>query len=320
MTTPDISIIMSVYNGAQYLRGCLDSILFQTEQNYEFIIINDGSTDSTGNILNSCNDSRLIVVEQENLGLTKSLNRGLQLAKGKYIARIDADDQVEPDRLQKQKHFLCDNRDIVLVGSNALLIDETGETIGKTNLPLSHHEIIANLEAFKPVFVHSSIFFRKEEITQIGGYNERFTRSQDSDLYLRLSQSYKLANLKEPLVKLRVTIGSMTYGHVDVQRKMGLAALINHYRRKEGLEDFSVAEESQWQAFLKELDTWFADKGFGKKAEAKKWFRNFRTLIQKKKCSAAFKALYFSFINDPIFWAYKDIGIKIPEDISKFIV
>lgn len=315
----DITVLMSVYNGEEWLKGAINSILGQSEDDFEFIIINDGSTDNTSMILESYDDKRLLIVNQENMGLTKSLNIGLQLAKGKYIARIDADDQADPDRLKIQKQFLNDNPDIVLAGSNVLLIDETDEDIGKTNFPLSYSTIKTHLETFKPVFVHSSFFFRKKEIIQIGAYNERFTKSQDFDLILRLSQSFKLANLKEPLVKLRMTIDSMSYCCDNLQKKMGLAAIINHYRRKMGLEDFTVASESQWQAFLRELDVWFDEKEFGRKAEAKKWFRNFRTLIWKKKYSLAVKSLYLSFRNDPFFWAYKDIGIKIPKDLLKFM-
>ncbi len=316
----DISVLMSVFNGEEWLKETINSILDQSENNFEFIIINDGSTDNTYKVLESYDDDRLVIIHQKNMGLTKSLNRGLELARGKYIARIDADDQSESDRLQKQLMFLDENPDIVLVGSNALLIDEAGENIGKTNLPLSHYELIADLEAFKPVFVHSSIFFRKEEIMGIGGYNDRFIKSQDSDLFLRLSQSFNLANLEESLVKLRITVDSISYHLNYMQRKMGLAALINHYRRQNSLEDVSIASESRWQAFMEELDTWFLDKKLDKKAEAKKWFRKFRTLIRQKKYYAAIKSLYLSFRSDQLFWAYKDIGIKIPEDIRKFIV
>lgn len=310
---------MSVYNNSQYLSDCIESILSQSEGNFEFIIINDGSTDETPDVLDSYSDARLVILHQNNTGLTKSLNRGLRMAKGKYIARIDADDQALQDRFKKQNKFLEKNTNIALVGSNALLIDDSGKNIGKTKLPLSHNELVTKLEALKPAFVHSSIFFRRETIEKMGGYNERFTKTQDYDLYLRLSQSYNLANLEDPHVKLRLSVNSLSHSSDNLQKKMGLAAIINHYRRKKGLEDFTVSTEGQWNFFLDELEIWFKDKRFDKKTEAKKWFRDFRSLMKRKKIYSALKSLFLAFRNDLFFLTYKDIGIKIPTDIERFM-
>jgi len=118
MDRPKISVIMSVYNGEKYLREAIESILNQTFRDFEFIIINDGSTDKTSEILSSYNDPRIVIINNKrNIGLTKSLNKGLKMVKGEYIARQDADDVSLPERLERMVNFLDMNRDVGLLGS-----------------------------------------------------------------------------------------------------------------------------------------------------------------------------------------------------------
>ena len=116
---PLISVVMSVYNGEKYLKRSIDSILNQTFKDFEFIIINDGSTDKSLEIIKSYDDDRIVLIDQENKGLTKSLNIGIKTASGKYIARQDADDVSLPDRLKKQVDFLEVREDVVLLGCRA---------------------------------------------------------------------------------------------------------------------------------------------------------------------------------------------------------
>ena len=122
---PKVSVLMSVYNGEKYLKEAIKSILGQSFKDFEFIIINDGSIDKTEKIIKVFNDKRIVLINQENIGLTKSLNNGLKLAQGDYIARMDADDVALSYRLEKQVKFLDSNPHIFLVGSSCYLINES---------------------------------------------------------------------------------------------------------------------------------------------------------------------------------------------------
>ena len=154
LVNPIVTVLMSVYNGERYLNEAIDSILAQTFTDFEFLIIDDASTDSTPKILHSYDDPRIrIVTNEENLGLTKSLNKGLALAQGEYIARMDADDISLPERLMMQLNFLIDNKTVPLVGSGAIMIDEDGKSIGKMNLPILAEDNYTHLQ-FINCFVH----------------------------------------------------------------------------------------------------------------------------------------------------------------------
>lgn len=209
-SNPEISVLMSVYNGKKYLQKSIESILNQTFSNFEFIIINDASIDNSLEIIKSFSDSRIVILNNsENLGLTKSLNIGLKQASGKYIARLDADDLSFENRLEKQLSFIKKNN-LSLIGSSAILIDELGNEIGKKIKPENPTEIKFHLLLKNP-FLHSSLFFKKEDIEKIGYYDEKFIFAQDYDLVSRLSHSgFNLGNISEPLIKYRIQKNSIT--------------------------------------------------------------------------------------------------------------
>jgi glycosyltransferase involved in cell wall biosynthesis len=198
---PDISVLMSVYNGEKYLLPAVESILQQSFQDFEFLIINDGSDDSTRDLLDSLKDSRIkIITNHKNLGLTKSLNIGLQIAAGKYIARFDSDDIAFRNRLMVQYHFLEQNPHIGVLGTNAL---SNGKYFRyKTHLPETDPVIKWKLFFMNP-FIHPAVMFRKDLVLSIGGYNEERKAGQDYDLWTRLAPKTKFANLPGTLVFLR---------------------------------------------------------------------------------------------------------------------
>ena len=137
MSFPTVSVLTSVYNGERYLRRAIDSILNQSFINFEYIIIDDGSTDSTNKIIQSFNDPRIKLIENtQNIGLTKSLNIGVKICRGDYIARIDADDISFKQRLRKQYHFLLNNMNVVLVGGQRIIKDYIHKCVWYDNLPL----------------------------------------------------------------------------------------------------------------------------------------------------------------------------------------
>lgn len=198
MSELKVSILMPVYNGESHLKEAIDSILAQSFRDFEFLIIDDGSTDETLDILNEYvrKDERVrVIINKENIGLTKSLNKGIHLANGKYIARMDADDISNPDRLKLQVEFLETNLDHGLVGSWSLEMDEKGNKsdVGR-ELPVESEKLVKDLISYNPFF-HSSIMMRKNIFEKTGLYNEEWKYAQDYELYFRISRFYKIANL-----------------------------------------------------------------------------------------------------------------------------
>ncbi|MBI5787570.1 MAG: glycosyltransferase [Candidatus Schekmanbacteria bacterium] len=202
-TNPKVSVLMSVYNGERFLRDSIESILKQTFQNFEFLIVNDGSTDRSREIILSYLNQRIKLIDNgQNIGLTRALNKGLSLAKGEYIARMDADDLSLPARLEKQAAFLDAHPETGVLGINNWIIDERGDEVRKDNRLIGHEEIMAGLLS-ENRFVHSSLMFRKKFLDMQGYYAEHYPYAQDYELILRLSEVCKLANLPEYLHKWR---------------------------------------------------------------------------------------------------------------------
>jgi len=194
----------------EWLRLSISSILEQTFTDFEFIIINDSINDSDiEKVLNfyKKRDKRIILVRnKKNIGLTKALNVGLGLAKGKYVARMDADDASSPDRLEKQFDYLESNKDIFLTGSQINLIDEKGIIIGRKRAPIDRLMVETILKK-KNCLSHPSIMFRNQKMF----YREKFYYAQDYDFYLRLiSEGKKIINLEETLLNFRLSKGSIS--------------------------------------------------------------------------------------------------------------
>ncbi|HDM77954.1 MAG TPA: glycosyltransferase [Deltaproteobacteria bacterium] len=205
MRSPKVSVIMSVYNGEKFLEEALESILKQTFPDYEFIIINDGSTDRTPQILASFDDPRLVIVNQDNRGLTVSLNRGIRLAKGTYIARMDADDISEPTRLERQVEVLDHDPDVVLVACWYKVIDEKGNVLAHRRLPTDGRQLAKLLMHDNPI-CHGSVLLRKEAIEAVGSYDENLRYAQDYDLWLRmLRKGYSFSIVPEFLYRFRIS-------------------------------------------------------------------------------------------------------------------
>ncbi|RMF92285.1 MAG: glycosyltransferase [Candidatus Schekmanbacteria bacterium] len=209
---PKLSVVMSVYNSEAGLDKTIDSILGQTFSDFEFIIVDDGSFDNTPAILSGYKekDSRIKIITQENHGLTYSLNKAISISSGKYIARQDPEDISKKDRFESQILYLEDNPDIAVVGSNYHIIDEKENIIETTNIPLTNEEISKNLIE-QNCFGHGTVMMRRESFIKIGGYDENFPYAQDYDLWLRMSEKFKLANLKKPLYLWKRSIYGTSY-------------------------------------------------------------------------------------------------------------
>lgn len=202
---PKITVLMSVFNGEKYLKEAIDSILTQTINIFEFLIINDGSTDNSRNIILSYNDPKIRLIEnQKNLGLTKSLNKGINLAKGEYIARMDSDDISLPERLEKQVSFLDNRKDIACVGCNCFIIDNNGNRTGKIDWGKERLFTLYNILICNNPVGHPMVMYRKEIVKLIGSYSENYKTCQDMELWVRLYfNGFECENIPEYLFKYR---------------------------------------------------------------------------------------------------------------------
>lgn len=210
---PSISVLISVYNGEDYIKESLDSILAQSFSNFECIIVDDGSSDSSRQMITyfQKKDPRIMpFYNAQNLGLTKSLNIGLKKCTGKYIARMDADDVCEFNRFRCQFDFLERNPDLALCGTLGWYIDEHGKKTGEKNLPLTYEEIKKKI-LHNNQFIHSSLFIKTEVLKKEGGYDEAFKTSQDYELIMRLAAKYRVVNLPDRLISWRVKRDSLSW-------------------------------------------------------------------------------------------------------------
>lgn len=211
MNAPLVSVVMAVKDGEDRIAKSIESLLNQTFNDFELIVINDGSTDNTVEIVNSFRDARIHIFSQTNRGVAISANRGLALARGRFIARQDHDDISKPTRLEKQVHFMQENPEIFLLGTAAEITNVNGFTGRYHNHPIDPRLI--NLELlFDNPFVHSSIIFRREVLRDIGLYNPHgsVTPLDDYDFISRVAFKYPVANLPEPLVEYYENSNSLT--------------------------------------------------------------------------------------------------------------
>lgn len=194
---PLISVLLPAYNEAKYLRRAVDSILAQTFKDFELILLDDGSTDETWEIIEKYLDPRLLKVRLNRMGFTSALNHGLSIARGEYIARMDGDDVSLPERLEKQVSFLDTHPDISIVGTAYYKYDALRNEQFIRRHPTTDKNIRRAMAFYHPI-CHGTVMFRKEIVNKIGGYSNLPTAS-DLELWLRASRYYKFANLDEPL-------------------------------------------------------------------------------------------------------------------------
>lgn len=222
MKEPLVSVIMPVYNGEGFLRVAIDSILNQSYNNFEFIILNDGSTDSTEQIILSYNDKRIKYVKNEiNLKLIKTLNKGISLSKGKYIARMDADDISLPTRFEEQIRVFNENSSIDIVSINSLFINENGTKISKNIRPYLSKNMIKYLSPFESIINHPSVMI-KSDILKEYKYIDNITveHIEDFDLWNRLFfNNYSAYIITDPLFLYRINSNSINHSYKEIQQE-----------------------------------------------------------------------------------------------------
>jgi len=208
---PRISVLMTAYNDAAFAKESIESILSQTFDDFEFIVVDDGSTDSTGPLLHTLSDKRLKIILTTHIGRPKALNLALAEARGEYIALQDADDIAHPERLRRQVDFLESHRSIGYLGTGLTIINEKGGRIRDYAYPSDPAEIRRLLDGMFNPLPQPSLLLRAEVLASSGGYDPFFRNSEDYDLHLRLTERHSASCLPEPLLKYRLRMNSLSH-------------------------------------------------------------------------------------------------------------
>jgi len=200
---PKVSVLLPVWNAERYLAGAIDSVLAQTFTDFELLVVDDGSTDGSGALIRRHRDRRILRIENEkNLGVTRSLNLAIQRARGRYLARMDADDRCAPERFERQVAFLDAHPRVALVASRARRIDERGAPLGVLDTPVDG-EMLRRRVRLGNCIVHGSVMMRADAVRALGGYDEAMERAEDYDLWLRIVQLHEIAALPDLLYDWR---------------------------------------------------------------------------------------------------------------------
>jgi glycosyltransferase involved in cell wall biosynthesis len=228
---PILSVLMPVYNGRDYLRPAIDSILAQSFRDFELIIVNDGSADDTQAIIDGYRDPRIVSIVQQNQGVARSLNNGLEVARGKYVRRHDADDVSTADSFEIQVRYLDLHPEYVMVCNQEAFMTASGRIAWKYRVPnqdfFKGREVVDldfshfSISSSSPV-VHGTACYRREEVIRLGKYRTEFTVSEDNDLWLRLLEKHKIAVLNQCTYFMRLHGASATQRH---------AGKIKHFRQ-----------------------------------------------------------------------------------------
>lgn len=199
-----LSVIMPVHNGSSYLVDSIKSVLIQNYSNFELIIINDGSTDNSEKIIKEFNDERIkLISNKKKSGIVYSLNKGLNISRGKFIARMDSDDICTKNRFMSQVNFLLKNQEIGLCSGHILKIDSSGKVLSKVNFPISDKDCNMHFLFGNPI-VHPAAMFKKDLALEVGGYSIGSEPAEDLDLWLKISSKSKIANLNKVLLHYRI--------------------------------------------------------------------------------------------------------------------
>jgi glycosyltransferase involved in cell wall biosynthesis len=209
---PRVSVVMPVYNGEEHLEPAVESILNQTFRELELLVIDDGSTDRTPELLQDWarSDARVRVHRQNHSGIVAALNRGCGLARAPYLARMDADDIAFPDRLAKQVSFLDEHVGVAVVGGGVEYLFDEGHRIKLKRVPTAPSEIASRLLAGKHCFVHPTVVMRADAFVAVGGYRAPFQWAEDYDLWLRMAERFDLANLEDAVLSKRIHPGQIS--------------------------------------------------------------------------------------------------------------
>ena len=251
---PLVSVVMPVRDARQFLREAIDSILEQTFSDFELLLIDDFSQDDSAAICQSycAADSRVVLLHNTERGIIGALNFGIAHARGKLIARMDADDICEPDRFARQVREFERNPAIAVLGTAASLINQSGDTIGELRYETAPAEIHRALLQ-RSCIIHPSAMMRAESVRRAGGYRNAFLRCEDYDLWLRMAAPDNMANLDAPLLRYRLHENQVTWDGFEQRILSELAAVELAKRRRAGRPDDIDTSSPIDRAALKDL-------------------------------------------------------------------
>ncbi|MFB0613851.1 glycosyltransferase family 2 protein [Aurantiacibacter poecillastricola] len=239
MSTPRVTVVMSVYNDGPFVGHAIDSMLDQTFGNFEFLIVDDRSNDDSADVIaeRAASDPRIRVLPSPEKGRIPALNTLLSAARGEWIALMDSDDYSMPDRLEKQLALADSDPRLGVIACHATLIDAAGKTIGEDPMkPLVHEEFVAALED-KPLLNHNAVIYRREAVLAVGGYHRAFIHAEDYDLWTRLIDRVRFANLPDRLVTYRLYPGQTSSRHVVAQTTNAVVSYLAYRERAAGRPD-----------------------------------------------------------------------------------
>lgn len=222
---------MPAYNAGKYIREAITSVLEQSFTDFELLIVNDGSTDDTPDIIKSFNDERMVVLSQENKGVAAALNNGLRHARAPYIARFDADDVCYPYRLQVQYDFITSHPYYSIIGSGVDYTDVNGDLIFTWQPDALSHNEIRQLSYRICPFIHSSVLYKRDIVLKAGGYNELAYTFEDHFLWAGILKHEKAFNFNQPLIKVRLNAESVT---IDEKWRTGKFRQIKYNTLRKG--------------------------------------------------------------------------------------
>jgi glycosyltransferase involved in cell wall biosynthesis len=242
MSVPAISVLMSVYNNAPHLPLAIESILAQSFGDFEFLVLNDGSTDASGAIMDDYarRDSRVRAIHQENRGLIVSLNRMIDEARAPLLARMDGDDIALPERFARQIAILGDEPDLGVLGTWVNCIDEQGRPRALTcgDQPVTDEAFLANLSLKGgPLLCHPAVMMRAEVVRSVGGYRRAYAHCEDYDLWLRLSERTRIRSLPERLMLYRHSDSQVSSRHIVAQHVGAAVSWLAYCERAAGRPD-----------------------------------------------------------------------------------
>ena len=248
-----VTVLMPVFNCESFLKSAIDSVLNQSFCDYEFLIINDGSNDNSGDIILSYNDSRINYIKNEtNLELISTLNKGIDIAKGKYIIRMDADDVSLPERIEKLVKFMDANPEVALCGS-------WFQTFGKQKQVIKYatnNDDIRVRMLHQTQFCHPSVILRKDVLKQNNYlFNLDFIHAEDYELFVRISEKHKVANIPEVLLNYRTHKTSVSFQNENVQNEHTKVIISTQFKKLK--KDFNDDDHSLYLKFAYSEFCWF---------------------------------------------------------------
>jgi glycosyltransferase involved in cell wall biosynthesis len=261
-----ISVIMACHNSSRFLDEAVTSVLGQTHSELELIVIDDSSTDDTLEIANryQSRDTRVTVLAlPTRSGPAAARNAGIRAARGKWLGILDSDDVAERSRFEEQLRVAEDHRELVMIGSDSLSIDDASRELKTNRYPTTHRGLVRRLERMGALPPHSSLIYERQVVSQLSAFNPKYAQSEDYDLWLRLSETGNLASVDKPLVRIRKHASNMSDSQGGtLQTRFGIIAAVCHFLRVNRFPDPSgTNSEPAWQEFASWVDTRIREDG-----------------------------------------------------------